>query len=329
MWPFIVAGSVVPLWALLNMKTSRSDGTLIKKVHAYRTMLGYIMPTRNESVVYFDTYVNAEQLVEYIPRARERFHCDVTHTLVAACNFGLIDAPQMNTFISGRRLYRRKGAQVTFSMKRQKLNRKAKLSAVKREVDGTLTFRELCERINSHIHVERSDKKTHADKELGFFSSWPRPLLRAGIGAVRLLDYYNILPHSFIKNDGMYTSCFIANLGSVGMDPGYHHLYEWGNCPLFMMVGRLHDRPVVKDGQVVPQKTLHVRWSYDERIDDGLSARFGIDSVKKVLENPFEYLGCLAEDGSDAKPINEWPTAHPLRDTEREGEAADLWRKSA
>jgi hypothetical protein len=49
---------------------------------------------------------------------------------------------------------------------------------------------------------------------------------------------------------------------------------------------------------------MHIRWSYDERIDDGLSARFGIDSAKHALEHPFEYFGCLAEDGSDARPLD-------------------------
>jgi hypothetical protein len=102
----------------------------------------------------------------------------------------------------------------------------------------------------------------------------------------------------------MYTSIFLANLGSLDMDPGYHHLYEWGNCPLFMMVGRIQDRPVVVDGELVVRKTLHIRWSYDERIDDGLNARFGIESVKRALEDPFVFLGCLEADGSDARPLD-------------------------
>jgi hypothetical protein len=121
---------------------------------------------------------------------------------------------------------------------------------------------------------------------------------------VKTLDYYNVLPASFIVNDGLYTSMFIANLGSVGMDAGFHHLYEWGNCPLFLMAGKVEERPVVHDGAVVARKQLHVRWSYDERIEDGLTASFGIESVIRALEHPYEYFGCLAEDGSDARPLD-------------------------
>ena len=51
-------------------------------------------------------------------------------------------------------------------------------------------------------------------------------------------------------------------------------------------------------------KQMHVRWSYDERIDDGLSANYGIQSVKRALENPYQYLGCLKDDGSDSRALD-------------------------
>ena len=88
------------------------------------------------------------------------------------------------------------------------------------------------------------------------------------------------------------------------MRAGFHHLYEWGNCPLFMMVGKIEDRPVVEDGKVVVQKTMHIRWTYDERIDDGLTSSYGMAAARKLLENPYEYLGCIKEDGSDVRALD-------------------------
>lgn len=301
-WLFGLGGAAL-LYILAEAKTSRPDGEMIKKLHPYRRLMPYVMRGRNESVVYFDTYVNAEPLLEYLEQAKEKFGANLTHCLVGAGFIGLTEAPTMNYFSHGRRLYKRKDRWISFSMKRKKKNKKAKLSVVKKKVNEGETFRQLCERVNEGISVERSGKKTAADKEFDLFNILPRPLLNVAAGALRTLDYFNLLPGFFIEGDGMYTSIFVANLGSVGMDPGYHHLYEWGNCPLFMMVGKVAERPVVIDGEVKVQKQLHIRWSYDERIDDGLSARFGIDSVKNALENPFEYLGCLKDDGSDARPL--------------------------
>jgi len=301
---YAAAAAAAGVWAALSSKTSRPDGEPIRKLHPYRQLMPYVMIGRNESVVFFDTYVNAEDLLAYIEQAKERFPVDITACLVGAGFVGLCENPSMNQFASGRRLYTRKGRYITFSMKRVKKDAKAKLSAVKIRYPEGATFRDLCEKIHGNIKVERSGERTYADKEFDLFRRIPRPLM---VGAQKLLasmDYYNILPGGFIEGDGMYTSIFVANLGSVDMDPGYHHLYEWGNCPLFMMVGRIQERPVVEDGKVVVRKQLHIRWSYDERIDDGLSARFGIDSVKHALEHPFEYFGCLADDGSDARPLD-------------------------
>jgi pyruvate/2-oxoglutarate dehydrogenase complex dihydrolipoamide acyltransferase (E2) component len=73
------------------------------------------------------------------------------------------------------------------------------------------------------------------------------------------------------------------------------------------MIGQIKDEPVVENGAVVPARVLHIRFSYDERIADGLTARGGIEAVARVLEDPARWLGCVAEDGSDTRPI--WP--HP------------------
>lgn len=301
---WIVGGlaGLAGLFSIGQLKTRRSDGDFIQ-VHPYRRMMFYIMPGRNESVVYFDRVIRAEKLEAYLTQARETFGANMTHALVAAVGIGLGENPKMNQFVVGRRLYARKGRWVTFSMKRQKLNKQAKLSAVKLDMRDGESFRELVERINGQVKVERSGERTDSDKEFDLLNLLPRTGLNLAAGFLRTLDYYNILPAFFIKGDGMYTSAFIANLGSVGMGAGYHHLYEYGTCPLFIMAGQIEERPVVEDGKVVVGRVLPIRFSYDERIADGLTARFGIESVVRVLEDPYHWLGCVAADGSDKRPM--------------------------
>ncbi len=302
-WLVIILGALL-LWVLLNLKTSRCDGTLLRGVHPYRRIMAYIMPTRAESVVYFDSYIDATELARFLPEAREAYGANVTHCVVAAVARGMHQVPQMNRFVVGRRLYERKGVFLTFSMKRKKLEKSAKVSTVKLEMPAGEGFQALCARLNAKIQVERSDRRTYADKEFAFFTAMPRPVLNLGVKLLRLADYNNLLPWSFIRPDPMFTSAFIANLGSLGMAPGFHHLFEWGTCPLFLMVGRIEDRPAVVDGAVQVRPTLHLRWTYDERIDDGLTSSYGIASVNKALEDPFTYLGCLDEKGADARPLD-------------------------
>lgn len=291
-------------WVLLHLKTSRPDGTLVPRLHPYRRALNYIMPTRNESVVYFDEYVDAHDLLDYLGEAKDRLNANLTHALVGAFAVGFAENPRMNRFVVGRRVYQRDATWLTFSMKRKFKDKKSKVTAVKQKIEPGMTFAQLVQAINAKIEVERSDKETQTDKELGFFARLPRPVMRFAFGLVKVLDYYNLLPGFFIRAEGMYASMFIANLGSLEMGAGYHHLFELGTCPLFLMAGEIKEMPVVRDGQLAVRKQLHLRFTYEERIDDGLTARDGIRSSVRALERPYEYLGCLKADGSDARPFD-------------------------
>jgi len=65
----------------------------------------------------------------------------------------------------------------------------------------------------------------------------------------------------------------------VGLDAGYHHLWEYGTCSIFAVLGRIHTRP---DGVQV----VDVKYSYDERVEDGLYAAITMDGIRERLEAP-------------------------------------------
>ncbi len=301
----LVAAALVVLWLVLEFKTSRPDGVLMR-IPPYRRIMLYLMPGRNESVVYFESYLDATNFQAWLERCKQVVpDANPTQATVAAIGIGLSATPAMNRFVMGRRLYSRTGRWLSFSMLRTRLDREAKIGTVKREfIDGE-SFKDWCARVNTGITEERSGKRTSGDKELDLFNLLPRPLLRVAAKLINTLNHYNILPGFFIKDDPLHTSIFVANLGSLKMGPGYHHLFEYGTCPLFIMVGKVEDQPMVVDGEVKVRPRMHLRYSYDERIDHGLAARFGIDAVVRVLEDPQRWLGCSAADGSDVKPM--WP----------------------
>jgi len=288
---------------LAHYKTSRTDGVFVKRVHPYRRLMWFIMPTRNECVVYYEDKVRAENLLEYLEKAKPIMGCDVTHAYVAALNVAIAESPTMDQFVIGRRLYKRKQRSITFSMKRKAMDKKAKLAVVRMPMDNDETFASMNARINGRINHQRSGKKTHADKEYQLFDLLPRTGLRFFVWLFHALDYVNLLPYAFTKEDALYTSAVVANLGSLGMEPGFHHLYEWGTSSVFAMVGKIKDEAVVEDGKVVAGKVLTIRYSYDERIDDGLGTKKAILRVNEILSDPEKHLGCLDEDTSTHTPM--------------------------
>ncbi len=77
----------------------------------------------------------------------------------------------------------------------------------------------------------------------------------------------------------MHASLFVANLGSVGLEAGYHHLWEYGNIPLFCVIGRVRPGP---DGR----RVATLKWSFDERVEDGLYCARSLDRIQDLLSHP-------------------------------------------
>ena len=67
----------------------------------------------------------------YLDIAKEQFGAKQTHALVAAVGIALDHHLDMNRFVVGKRLYQRDGRWVSFSMKRERMNKTAKLAVVK------------------------------------------------------------------------------------------------------------------------------------------------------------------------------------------------------
>jgi pyruvate/2-oxoglutarate dehydrogenase complex dihydrolipoamide acyltransferase (E2) component len=84
----------------------------------------------------------------------------------------------------------------------------------------------------------------------------------------------------------MYASAFVANLGSIKIDAAYHHLYEHGNCPLFVTVGQIQPRPVADGAEVAVRPTAMLRYTYDERIEDGLYCAAALELLRRRIEDP-------------------------------------------
>ena len=88
----------------------------------------------------------------------------------------------------------------------------------------------------------------------------------------------------------MYTSVFVANLGSIKIDAAYHHLYEHGTCPLFVTIGQITHTPAVVDGALVARPTVTLRYSFDERVEDGLYCAHALKLFAERVEDPASWI---------------------------------------
>ena len=82
---------------------------------------------------------------------------------------------------------------------------------------------------------------------MDLLTKMPRFLLRFVVWMLHKLDFYGRVPEALIKTDPNHATCFITNLGSIGLRSGYHHLSNWGTNSIFVVIGEKKLRPVYDD----------------------------------------------------------------------------------
>ena len=268
----------------------RADGTPVPNLHPVRRIMPFVMPTRNGAFVLFEQDIPTAPLLALLDRLNAGRPADrrVTffHCVLSAIGVALTEFPRLNRFIAGSRLYDRRGIWLAFSAK-QKLARDAPIFTAKIEYRHGERLPAMVDRLLAILGVGRSGRETPADREIKGFLRLPGPLLRLAVRAQRVLDGWNLLPTALIKDDPLYASAFVANLGSVGLDAAFHHLYDYGTTPIFVTMGRVHRAPLVRDdGTVTSHEVFTLRYTYDERVEDGFYAARALERLAACLAAP-------------------------------------------
>lgn len=240
----------------------------------------FILPTRAGAIVQFEQELDVTAAQAFCDRrnaAGEKL--SVFHVFTYAVVKTLAERPRLNRFTSGKNLYQRKHIEIGFSAKKA-MSDEAAMVAIKRRFDPDADFEGHLERLKSGIREGRSSDQNQTDKELSIFLALPAFLLAALVWLARFLDARNVLPRALIESDPLYCSVFVANLGSVGLDAVHHHLYEWGNCPIFAAIGRV--REVEREG--AKRKVCTVKYTFDERIEDGLYCARSLELLQRRIE---------------------------------------------
>lgn len=257
-----------------------------------RSFMPYMMRGRNESVVYHEQIYDLTRTRPWLRqfnRQRER-PATLFHLCLWAFAQGLHQRPGLNRFVSGGHLYQRKGVYISFAAKKE-LADDAPLVTVKMEFPPGEPFGAFVDRVTAAIGEGRSGPGRTVDKELALAMKLPGWMLSGLMALLRFLDRVNLMPGWMIENDPMFTSLFVANLGSVGLDKTYHHLYEWGTAGLFGCLGMPRKMPLPgRDGQPVVRDAMEVRWTLDERVNDALYCFNSLRIAKQIIENPEAHL---------------------------------------
>jgi pyruvate/2-oxoglutarate dehydrogenase complex dihydrolipoamide acyltransferase (E2) component len=271
-----------------------------RDVPGYRRFMPALMPTRTESAVYFDQQVRTAPAEDFIAATRHEhpeLHPTFFHLVLWAMARMFDQHPKLNRVLAGGRLYQRDGIWISFTAKTA-MTEEGALVEVKHRFDPGQPFAEMVRELQEETSRARSSAHGLADRELELFLHLPPAARRGVVRIASLAHTWGLLPRAFVDGDPFFASAFVTNLGSVGLDAAFHHLYEYGTIPIFCALGAIHEAVVVEDGRPVVARVAPLKFTYDERVEDGLYAAHALTDFCRMLERPSDISGPSLDDTS-------------------------------
>ncbi len=265
------------------------EGRRIRSGSPMDAVSPFIMSTRNGASNSFNGTVDIGKCEEFIrqKRAEGMSGLGMMHIFMAAYVRVVSQLPGVNRFVRGQRVYARNGIEICMAIKKErKLNAAETVIKLYTTPSDTLDsiYQQLCEEIEKN---KMEGDNNNMDTAARVLMAFPRVFLRFTVWILKLMDYFGLLPRFLTKLSPFHGSMFITNLGSLGIPPVYHHLYDFGNLPVFIAMGAKRTEYFMdKTGEVKKRRLLDFTVVCDERICDGHYYATAFKALKRIIENP-------------------------------------------
>ena len=263
----------------------RSDGVRVKDIESEAMLIPYIMKTRNDASNYTLMDVRCEAMDEWIREKREKEGEVFTYMDILVASAVRIYAlrPKLNRFTIGNKVYQRNGLYVSFTAKRG-LNDEAPDNTMKMRFTGRENIYQVRDSLNKAIK-ESITGTNSTGKTVNAFNYIPSFLVNFGVGCLKLMDKFGMLPKKLIDVSPFHTSFYLTNLKSLRGDWIFHHIYNFGTTGMFFSIGKEKQQPVVDDDEIKIGKVLTLGITVEERYCDGFYFVRSVRMWKKFLEN--------------------------------------------
>jgi len=266
----------------------RKDGRKLKSLDPLETLSPYIMVSRDDAQTFMADKFETTEADRYVRQKRrsglEGF--GILHVILASYVRMVSQRPRINRFISGQKIYARQNIEVNMVVKK-KLSADETETAIKVVFEQTDTAEDVYNRFESALSNAFAEGENELDGTARIIDSIPGLVKKFAIWFLKLLDYFGLAPYSLIKVSPFHGSMFITSLGSLGIPPIYHHLYNFGNVPVFLAFGaKRYENQIDDDARVIRKKFIDYTFVTDERICDGFYYASGLKLFRAYLARP-------------------------------------------
>ena len=268
------------------------EGRRIKTLSPYNMIIPYIMVHRHDSQNSIRTFAEvsgAEELVRKM-RADGYDSIGMMHVIIAAYIRAISQRPGVNRFIRGQKIWARNGIVVNLVAKtKMKLN--ADDTTLKLVFSPSDTIIDVYRKFNEAYSRIQIGGEGGGDKAARIVCYIPGIFKKLAIGTLRFLDYFGLLPRAVVNASPFHGSLFITNMASLNISPIVHHLYNFGNVPVFIAFGAKRYEIVLDDeGNASKKRVIDFVANLDERICDGFYYASAMKLFIKYFKDPEELL---------------------------------------
>lgn len=266
----------------------RYDGYRLKNVDPFSFIVPHVMKNRVDSQVYFSEELDITELESFV---REHANSDIPglkmyHVVVAAATRTYAMRPYLNRFVMHGKLFQRNHFCVSMAVKRR--GDKEETTTLKIPFDFNDTLKDVVDKFNKIVEMNKEEvAENGTDKTAKILGKLPAWLLRGAINFLWMLDRHGKLPKIINKVSPFHTGLFITNLGSLGIPPVYHHIYDFGTTSVFVAMGSKKTKyELNSEGQVEAKRKMEIRVVADERICDGAYYAASMRLMSRFIKNP-------------------------------------------
>ena len=190
----------------------RRDGVRVRDIDAEAMLIPYIMKTRNDATNYSVMEVRCEAFDEWIREKREKENQSFSYMdiLVASAVRIYAQRPKLNRFTIGNKIYQRNGLYASFTAKRG-LDDNSPDATMKMRFTGKENIYQVRDILNNAIKTNITSQNS-TEKTANVFNAIPSFLVNFGVGFIKLLDKWGLLPKSIINVSPFHTSFYFTNL---------------------------------------------------------------------------------------------------------------------
>ena len=262
----------------------------VKTISPMSAVIPFIMVNRTGSQNFISDSVDIEKVEKYIKekQAQGMQNISMMHVMIAAYIRLVSQRPALNRFIRGQRVWTRKNVEVSLTIKKE-MSLDSPDTVVKITLPPSATLEDVYTALNNEIVSYRANPGGDFDDTARAFTRLPGLIFKFAVASLRFLDYFGLMPKAIAKVSPFHCSYFITSMGSLGIPPIYHHLYDFGSCPVFFSFGaKRRAYEIDNTGLVRRRQYMDFTFVLDERICDGYFYASALKLLKNILKNPWQ-----------------------------------------